>query len=329
MKRAGEIRVIEVAGGWKLKGWGCARGNRLLERLGLRGLAPGSIRTYAFDLADSLRWFREQGIQPEELTTDRLYGFLKDHRDRLKPSTLNRRLRLLDRWARMDQPEAIEGITARRWPRKARRLPYVKEPRTIHRPLTDRQVRRVLESFKTHRDRAMAGLMWAMGLRIGEVLLLRLADLDWEQGTALVHGKGKRERSLPLPAAVGQLIRRYVELERPRACAEERVFVVLKGPRRGQALTYAGARRLFRYYRAILKLPEAHPHRFRHTFAANMIRQGLSLPMLMRLMGHTWVTTTLRYLHFDDRELREHYEKAMSRLAASGDGTATDGGSVL
>jgi integrase len=186
----------------------------------------------------------------------------------------------------------------------------------------------VVTALRTNRDRAILGLMWALGLRIGEVLALRWEDLDWEHATVQVRGKGDRERNLPLPLPVAVLIRRYHSVEWPRG-AGPTVFVVLKGPRRGQALTYAAARRIFRYHRDRLNLPEAHPHRFRHTFAANMIRQGMSVPSLMRLMGHTWAQTTLRYVHFDDAEVREHYEKALQKLAQTGAVSAADVCAVL
>jgi site-specific recombinase XerD len=313
VKPPADITARQTPQGWRLEGPGHEAANVFLERLRLRGLAEGSIRTYAFDLSVLLRWLHTQGLQVHEVNRDRYYQFLKDHRDRLKPATLNRLLRLMDRWARPDQPERGERITARQWPRKACPVPHVKEPRTLRRPLTDQQVRQMLQSLRTHRDRAMAGMMWAMGLRIGEVLSLCDGDIDWEHASVLVHGKGSRERSLPLPGVVADLIRRYRDLERPRRSTAAQVFVVMKGPRRGQALTYAGVRRLFRYHRQRLRLPAAHPHRFRHTFAANMIRQGLSVVMLMRLLGHTWITTTLKYIHFDDQELRSHYEKALAR----------------
>lgn len=311
------LTVQRTTAGWRLHGAGCEPANAFLERIELRGLAEGSMRTYAFDLLNLTRWLNHQGLAPAAVTREDFFAFLKDHRGRLKAVTLNRQLRLLQRWATSERPPIAGGVRRRRARARAQDpLPSVREAQVIRRPLTDQQTRRMLEGFRTHRDRAMAGLMWALGLRVGEVLALTLPDLDWEHATILVHGKGRRERSLPLLAQVSGLIRRYLEWERPKN-ADERLFVVLKGPRRGRPLTYAGARRLFRYYRGQLQIPEAHPHRFRHTFAANMVRQGLSLPMLMRLMGHTWISTTVRYVHFDDRELREHYEKALARLNAA------------
>lgn len=323
MTGKGRLRVGRMAGKWRLFGRGCGRANIFLERLELRGLAVGTLRTYAFDLLIVLRWLHAHGKKACQVSHDDLYAFLRARREHVKAVTLNRHLRILDRLARMDQPDPQAWVIGNRRLRPARSLPCVKMPRQIKRPLTDQQVHQMFTALRTYRDRAIAGLMWATGMRVGEVLALKLEDVEWAQGTLLVHGKGNRERSLPLNKAVAQIVRRYLDLERPRR-AHTAMFVVLKGPRRGNPLTYAGVRRLFRYYRGVLRLPQAHPHRFRHTFAANMIRQGLSVPMLMRLLGHSWITTTLKYLHFDDMELRKHYETALARLAQSNDAAAAN-----
>lgn len=318
-----KMRVVRTPAGWRLRGRGSEGANRFLERIEVRGLAEGSTRTYAFDVLNILRWLKRRGLKPEAVKEEDLYRFLTDHRGGLKPGTLNRQLRLLHRWAGGPAWGPARVVGGRRWPEHRLSLPYVKEPKTIRQPLSDPQVRRMLQGFRTQRDRAIGGLMWALGLRIGEVLALHLEDIDWAHQTLRIHGKGRRERSLPLVERVGGLLRRYLDLERPRQ-AGSAVFVVLKGPRRGQPLTYAGIRRLFRYYRQRWGIPEAHPHRFRHTFAANMTRQGVSMPTLMRLMGHTWIHTTLRYIHFDDTELREHYEKAMAHEAVESAGCQRD-----
>jgi len=312
MKR--HYTVIRTAEDWRLCGKDANEPNQFLERVNLRGLAEGSLRTYAFDLAVALNWMLHSGKTVENMRRQDLYDFVRDQRQGACAVTINRRLRLFHRYlaqARPDEFEPRDFIRSRR--RRPRPLPYMKEPRLVKLPLTDRKVRDIVARLRTNRDRAIVALMWAAGLRIGEVLSLRLPDLDWDNGTILVHGKGDRERSMPFSGPVAQLISRYLAVERPSTAAD-RVFVVLKGQRRGNPMTYAGARRLFRYWRGRLNLPEAHTHRFRHTFAANMIRHGVSVPMLMRLLGHTWAETTMRYVHFDDREIRKHYEKALAEL---------------
>ena len=318
--------VVHTPRGWRLTGPRSRDLNRFLARIELRGLAAGSLRTYAFDLIRIRRWLRRRHPRPAPLRREDLYAFVRDQRGQLQAVTVNRLLRLLDRLRRFLQPEDTAPEPWRR--RRAQPLPYIREPQTVKLPLTDRQVRQVVARLRTNRDRAILGLMWAVGLRSGEVLALRLDDVDWAQGTLHVRGKGHRERTLPLADPLADILRRYLAVERPPG-AEPAVFLVLKGPRRGAPLTYAGLRRLFRYHRHCLKLPQAHPHRFRHTFAANMIRHGMSVPTLMRLLGHTWPATTLRYVHFDDREVRAHYAQALAELARTGHGIATDLGAVL
>ena len=92
-----------------------------------------------------------------------------------------------------------------------------------------------------------------------------------------------------------QLLDHYLRLERPDPCSAA-LFVSLKGPARGTRMTPAGLRSLFRYHRQTTGIPLANPHRFRHTFASDMVRAGVSLPALMQLMGHADIQTTLLYV---------------------------------
>ena len=117
---------------------------------------------------------------------------------------------------------------------------------------------------------------------------MRLAE-----GQILVRGKGNKQRLLPLPQDVGQVLQKYLWLERPPTPSPA-LFICLKGRRRGAALSLAGLRSLFRYHRRTSEIPQANPHRFRHTFGADMVRAGISLPALQQLMGHAQIRTTLR-----------------------------------
>ena len=105
-------------------------------------------------------------------------------------------------------------------------------------------------SFRTDRDRAIAGLMLLSGLRSAEVLGLRVAEVDIGGGWVRVTGKGDKERRVPLDPDVAGLIQVYLLAERPETVSKS-LFVVAKGPHRGQPLTAAGLRRIFRYHREI------------------------------------------------------------------------------
>ena len=99
-----------------------------------------------------------------------------------------------------------------------------------------------------------------------------------------VRGKGNKFRFLPLAPETVQLLEHYLRLERPNPCSAA-LFVAIKGHARGRRMTVAGLRSLFRYHRQATGVQLANPHRFRHTFASDMIRAGMSLPALMESMG--------------------------------------------
>ena len=122
---------------------------------------------------------------------------------------------------------------------------------------------------------------------------------------------------MPLAEAAANTLLLYAQLERPTTDSQA-MFVVLKGPRRGQPLSAEGLRRIFRYHRAKSGITQANPHRFRHSFGANMTRCRVPLLVLARMMGHSSPHTTMRYVEIEDHELRAHYLEALDVLKAKG-----------
>jgi site-specific recombinase XerD len=127
-----------------------------------------------------------------------------------------------------------------------------------------------------------------------------------------VRGKGNKLRFLPLAPETTQLIDHYLRLERPNPCPQA-LFVVLKGPAHGTRMTPAGLRSLFRYHRQTTGVQLANPHRFRHTFASDMVRAGMSLPALMKLMGHADIETTLRYVQVTAQDVYLQYARVVTQ----------------
>ena len=142
----------------------------------------------------------------------------------------------------------------------ARSALRLREPRRLPRALDQREAAELLASFRTWRDRAIAGLMLYCGLRSAEVLGLGVADADIGGRWVQVTGKGNRERRVPLDPDVGAVIQTYLLAERPET-ASARMFIVAKGPHRGQPLTEAGLRRVFRYHREIAGVRRREPAR--------------------------------------------------------------------
>jgi site-specific recombinase XerD len=189
----------------------------------------------------------------------------------------------------------------------------VKEPKRVILPLSVDEVARFWSSFRTARDLAIVGLMLLQGLRSKEVISLNCADVLLSESQMSVRGKGSKTRCLPLAADTVVLLDYYLRLERPQGCGSA-LFVSLKGPARGTRITPAGMRSLFRHHRRVSQTTPAHPHRFRHTFASDMVRAGISLPALMHLMGHSHISTTMLYVQISPRDVFEQYARAAAQL---------------
>ena len=198
-------------------------------------------------------------------------------------------------------------------PRPALTQLRVKTPKRVIVPLSVDEVARFWSSFRTSRDLAIVGLMLLHGLRSCEVLALNREDIQLPDSQIRVPGKGKRIRVLPLARDSVKLLDHYLCLERPPRCGQA-LFVCLKGPSRGNRMTPAGLRSLFRHHRQTTGVTKANPHRFRHTFASDMLRAGISLPALMQLMGHAQIQTTMVYLQLTPQDVWEQYARAVAQL---------------
>jgi integrase/recombinase XerD len=199
----------------------------------------------------------------------------------------------------------------------ARSALRLREPRRLPRALDQREAAELLASFRTWRDRAVAGLMLYCGLRSGEVLGLDVTDADIGGRWVQVTGKGNRERRVPLDPDVGAVIQTYLLAERPET-ASTRMFIVAKGPHRGQPLTEAGLRRIFRYHREIAGVPAGNPHALRHTFGTALAEAGVDLAVMQALLGHAHVDTSARYIHLAPAHVKAEFDAARDRIRTRG-----------
>ena len=320
------VRIIEQPTGREIS-WA----NRYLDREYVRRLAHTSLRLYAHDLLHFVRWWagvhHTGEILERDLTESTLLDYLR-FQSALQPppsgSTINARVAVVDRAIRHEFPNAPcqvargfhqrflqRGPMGLARPRLAMSRIRVKVPKRAIVPLSIDEVARFWASFHTDRDLAIVGLMLLQGLRSAEVLALNRDDVLLSEGQLRVRGKGSKLRFLPMAPETIQLIDQYLRLERPNPCGAA-VFVSLKGRARGARMTAAGLRSLFRYHRQTTGIKLANPHRFRHTFASDMVRAGVSLPALMRLMGHADIQTTLLYVQVTPQDVYLQYARAVA-----------------
>jgi integrase/recombinase XerD len=307
--------------------------NRFLDGEFLRRVADTTLRSYAHDLLHFLRWWESvhhsEALSPDALTESTLLDYLRfqsSQQPQLSGATINHRVAVVDRALRVAFPGApgqvAPGFQQTYWRRApmglGRPLPAlsrlrVKTPKRLIVPLSVDEVARFWSSFRTSRDLAIVGLMLFEGLRSQEVLDLNRDDLLLPEAQMRVRGKGSRIRFLPLAPEAIQLLDHYLRLERPDPSATA-LLVSLKGRARGARMTPAGLRSLFRYHRQTSGVTLANPHRFRHTFASDMVRAGVSLPALMQLMGHAHIQTTLIYVQVTPLEVYQQYARAVAQL---------------
>jgi len=307
--------------------------NQYLDYETLRRLAGNTLKSYAHELLHFLRWWESvhhtDAIDKDALTESTLLDYVRfqsSQQRQLTGGTINQRVAIVERALRTVFPDApaqiAPGFQHTYWQRAPlgigrprlvlSRLRVKTSKRTIV-PLSVEEVARFWSSFRTSRDLAIVGLMLLQGLRSQEVLDLNRDDLLLSEAQIRVRGKGNKIRFLPLAPEAAQLLDHYLQLERP-ATSTNALFVSLKGPARGTRMTPAGLRSLFRHHRRTTGVKIANPHRFRHTFAADMVRAGVSLPALMQLMGHAQIQTTLVYMQVTPLEVYQQYARAVAQL---------------
>jgi site-specific recombinase XerD len=327
--------------------------NEFLGYLVDRNYAPLTVRAYAYDLLHFARWMATEGLSVAAVDSDVLLRYLRACRTQVlahqhggnvfsirdgrstgyAPRTVNQRLAALsglfalielrDPAARSPMPSRREtggrtapgqrsgllGHLATPSPRSGLR---VREPRRLPRGLRREEVAELLASFRTVRDQAIAGLMLFSGLRSAEVLRLAVDDVDIALGWARVLGKGDKERRVPVDREVCELVQSYVLTQRPDS-ERRALFLVAKGPTRGQPLTAAGLRTIFRYHRQRAGVPAGNPHALRHTFGTALAEAGVDLPAMQALLGHEHVDSTMAYVHLAPAHVRAAYDAARAR----------------
>lgn len=303
-----------------------------LDSLRVRGLSKQTLRAYAYDLLHLVRWLELSKIKFHSLNQATLLEWVSRQRDQnAKPKSINRRLavcHIFYRFCFNQEIKHVAGASLSPTKNKAKYdsigLPIayrsqrtqlkVKVPRLLIEALEPDDVGRFIESFSRYRDLAIVFLMLLAGLRSGEVLNLRMNDLNFVDHTMRIRGKGGKERMLPLLESVSSSIRRYLRYERPQGLKEPAAFVVLQGAHRGRPMTPSGLRSIFRARRRSTGLKAANPHKFRHCFGTEMSRAGVQLPVLKEMMGHSNIKITLQYIQLSMADIASEYERAILQI---------------
>lgn len=307
--------------------------NQYLEGLRIRGCAIKTVRAYAYDLLALIRWLETNNMDFEKITDKHIFDWIVVMREiPIRPATINRRLIVCYAFFKYCYGDSIpksvnvpysskhsvrrskrsQGITGF-WKKPNDQL-KVKMNHFVIDSLTVEEVSKFLLHAVRYRDVAIILLMLFCGLRSIEIINLKILNVDFKNKSMKILGKGGVERFMPFPEKLANVLFRYLRYEKPKEPLNDYFFVVLQGSHTGHMMTTAGLRTLFRYKRKVSGVHRANPHLWRHTFATNMARQGVGLPVLQKMMGHKNFRMTLRYINLAMADVTVEYEKAIINI---------------
>lgn len=158
------------------------------------------------------------------------------------------------------------------------------------------------------RDRAMLEMLYAAGLRISELLDLKVTDVSLRNGFTRVFGKGSKERLVPLGTPAVDAVKRYLAQARPQLLKKRTSETLFLNVRGGRMSRMGFWKILQEYVKQAKIVKEVTPHTFRHTFATHLLEGGADLRAVQEMLGHASITTTQIYTHVDRSYLREVYK---------------------
>lgn len=281
-----------------------------------------TVRAYTRDVREFLEFMdgrSERSSQPRDLDIQAVRAYLASLFGSNLPCTISRKrsslrvfLSYLVRQNVIEENPAVLVAT----PKQRKTLPPV---------MTVDCAFKLMEAPDTKtpaglRDRALLEMLYGAGLRRSEAVALDLADVEQDGGMARIrvrHGKGDKERLVPLGSMAFDALQSYLRSGRPRMVdprtkEQDQNAVFLN--QRGGRLSDRSVARVLDRYRAASDLPvEAGPHALRHSFATHMLDSGADLRSIQELLGHESLSTTQRYTHISIGHLMDVYDKAHPR----------------
>jgi len=275
-----------------------------------RGVSPRTLDAYGRDLRRLVAYAKRLGHEDvERLTPTHLREFVYDLKDQgLQATSIRRTLSgvrtyfgflIAEGHVKADPTEQVE------MPKTWRRLPGV---------LSREDVEKILEAPEISdrlywRDKALLEFAYASGVRVSELAMLKLRDVDLQEGVATVFGKGAKERMVPIGRSAQRALDIYVRETRPNLARSEGQGVVFLNAQ-GRPLTRMGIWKILRKHvkRAGVK-KRVTPHTLRHCFATHLLEGGADLAAVQEMLGHADISTTQIYTHVDREYLRDVHKQ--------------------
>ena len=270
-----------------------------------KGLSKNTVEAYRNDLNEYLKWINLQQISDYKLITEpQINDFIASlFKKNLKSTSVNRKISSLKafylflvRKKKIKTTPLSEIVT----PKKDQYLPI---------SMSENEVEKLLNSPDTsihieNRDKAMIEMLYATGMRISELVNLKITDIDNERSVLKVFGKGSKERLVPFGEKASDSLNSYLS-ERKKSLSKE-VFL----SNRGTKMTRSGFWQRIKIYLSRSGLKNSiSPHTLRHAFATHLLNRGADLRSVQLLLGHSDLSTTQIYTHIAKHRLGEVLKK--------------------
>ena len=271
------------------------------------GLSRNTLDAYRRDLTLLAQWLNQSGVSLVSVQEGDLSAYFAARHAATKATTANRRLTVFKRffrWALRERVLTYDPTLKLQAARQALRVP---------KSLTEAQVEALLrapdiDTAMGLRDRAMLELMYASGLRVSELVTLKVFDLGLTDHVVRVLGKGQKERLVPFGEVASLWLRRYLEQARNELLAgqqTEDLFVTHRGAKAGSAMSRVMFWMIVKKHAmaAGISAPLS-PHTLRHAFATHLLNHGADLRAVQMLLGHADISTTTIYTHVARERLK-------------------------
>ena len=278
-----------------------------------KNASPHTIASYQRDLNQLARYVGGRNLALSDVDNVILRGFLASlHEKKDKKSTIARKLAAIRSF--------FQYGMKMRWvdDNPARILSTPKQDRHVPTFLSEEEMKGFLdlpssaEPLPT-RDKALLEMLYATGMRVGELVGLNLEDINLRERLVRVRGKGKKERLLPFGQAALKSMKSYLNIRHtinPKGVDPDAVFLNYRGNR----LTSRSVERIVdKYIQQTAVRRKISPHSLRHSFASHLLSRGADLRFIQELLGHESLATTQKYTHLDIKQLLNVYRKSHPR----------------
>lgn len=272
-----------------------------------RGLSKNTIDNYTFDI-EKLVFFltqKEINISPIHITEEVIQRFIYEMASQVNPRSQSRLISGLKSFFnylifedyRNDTPLELIEV-----PKTGRKLPDTLSTLEI-----DSLIQAIdLSTPEGERNKAMLETLYSCGLRVSELISLKLSDLFFEEGFIKITGKGNKQRFVPVGKSTIKIVTSYVNQIRVHLSIQKNFEDTLFLNRRGRQLTRAMVFTIIKNLAIKINLNKTiSPHTFRHSFATHLLENGADLRSIQLMLGHESITTTEVYMHLDRKFLSE------------------------